>query len=157
MTKANKQLCLATYNIWNSDEGMPFRCECILHEIQKIHPDIGDVITIDFPDSKSRQQYEITDCYDKRLTTDGINPLLHKYVWKCKAKRRIDAGENIPEKNEDNERMEGKKIGKESVISSLNSFISKGGEGYSKEETERILEESKKAVFNKIQVRMHNK
>lgn len=40
MTKANKQLCLATYNIWNSDEGMPFRCECILHEIQKIHPDI---------------------------------------------------------------------------------------------------------------------
>lgn len=56
-----------------------------------------------------------------------------------------------------NERMEGKKIGKGSVISSLNSFISKGGEGYSKEETERILEESKKAVFNKIQVRMHNK
>ena len=50
-----------------------------------------------------------------------------------------------------------KKIGKESVVSSLNSFISKGGEGYSKEETERILEESKKAVFNKIQVRMHNK
>ena len=56
-----------------------------------------------------------------------------------------------------NERMEGKKMGKESVVSSLNSFILKGGEGYSKEETERILEESKKAVFNKIQVRMHNK
>lgn len=56
-----------------------------------------------------------------------------------------------------NERMEGKKVGKESVVSSLNSFISNGGEGYSKEETERILEESKNAVFNKIQVRMHNK
>lgn len=76
--------------------------------LELIHPDVGDVITIDFPDSKSRQQYEITDCYDKRLTTDGINPLLHKYVWKCKAKRRIDAGEDIPEINEDNERMEEK-------------------------------------------------
>lgn len=40
MTKKDKKLCLATYNIWNSNEGMPFRYECIIHEIQKVNPDI---------------------------------------------------------------------------------------------------------------------
>lgn len=38
--KCEKRLCLATYNIWNSDDGMPFRAECIVKEIQKIKPDI---------------------------------------------------------------------------------------------------------------------
>lgn len=33
-------ICLATYNIWNSSEGMPFRSECILSEISKVMPDI---------------------------------------------------------------------------------------------------------------------
>lgn len=33
-------ICLATYNIWNSDEGMPFRGDCILTEIRKVMPDI---------------------------------------------------------------------------------------------------------------------
>lgn len=33
-------ICLATYNIWNSNEGMPFRGECILMEISKVTPDI---------------------------------------------------------------------------------------------------------------------
>lgn len=40
VSKCEKRLCLATYNIWNSDEGMPFRAECIAKEIQKINPDI---------------------------------------------------------------------------------------------------------------------
>ena len=30
-----------------------------------IHPEVGDIITIDFPDENNREQYEITDCYDK--------------------------------------------------------------------------------------------
>lgn len=69
-----------------------------------IHPDVGDIVTIDFPDGQSRQQFEITECFDKNLANDGINPLLHKYVWKCKAKRYVNSGENFPEKNEANER-----------------------------------------------------
>ena len=32
--------CLATYNIWNSLEGMPFREKCIIEEIRKVNPDI---------------------------------------------------------------------------------------------------------------------
>lgn len=70
-----------------------------------IHPDVGDVVTIGFPDQKSRQQYEITECTDKKITNDGINPLLGKYVWLCKAKRRMDNDEGIPEVNEDDERI----------------------------------------------------
>ena len=69
-----------------------------------IHPDVGDIVTIDFPDGQSRQQFEITECLDKNLASDGINPLLHKYVWKCKAKRYVNSGEKFPEKNESNER-----------------------------------------------------
>lgn len=33
-------LCLATYNIWNSKEGMPFREKSIVKELKKINPDI---------------------------------------------------------------------------------------------------------------------
>ena len=76
--------------------------------MEMIHPDVGDIVTIDFPDENNRQQFEITDCYDKNLTNDGINPLLHKYVWKCKARRYINSGEDFPEKNEGNERWEEK-------------------------------------------------
>ena len=72
--------------------------------MDKIHPDVGDIVTIDFPDENNRQQFEITDCYDKNLTNDGINPLLHKYIWKCKARRYINSGEVFPEQNEANER-----------------------------------------------------
>ena len=69
-----------------------------------IHPDVGDIVTIDFPNDQSRQQFEITECFDKNLASDGINPLMHKYVWKCKAKRYVNSGEDFPEKNEANER-----------------------------------------------------
>lgn len=73
--------------------------------MELIHPNVGDVITIDFPDERSREQYEITECLDKNLANDGINPLLHKYVWKCKARRYINSGEDNPEYNEQNERL----------------------------------------------------
>lgn len=80
-----------------------------VHKIGKymdlIHPDVGDIVTVGFPNPDSRQQYEITDCTDKQLTNDGINPLLGIYVWKCKAKRYVDSGDGFPEKNEDNERI----------------------------------------------------
>lgn len=77
--------------------------------MDKIHPEIGDVVCIDFPDEKNREQYEITDCYDKQLTPTGISPLLHKYVWKCKAKRYINSGEDLGEdKNQGNEQVQEK-------------------------------------------------
>lgn len=75
--------------------------------IEMIHPDVGDVIAIDFPDEKHREMYEITECFDKQLTTDGISPLLHKYVWKCKARRRIDSHDMLP-RSEDDERLQEK-------------------------------------------------
>lgn len=70
-----------------------------------IHPEVGDVVTIGFPNGDSRQQYEITECTDKRITNDGINPLLGQYVWVCKAKRRLDNDEGLPEGNQDNDRI----------------------------------------------------
>jgi len=60
---------------------------------EKIHPMVGDIVEIDFPDDKNREKYEITECFDKQMTQDGINPLLHKYVWKCKARRYINSYE----------------------------------------------------------------
>lgn len=58
--------------------------------LDKIHPDVGDLVTIDFPDKENSEIYEITECYDKSLNSDGISPLLHKYIWKCKARRYIN-------------------------------------------------------------------
>jgi len=73
---------------------------------EEIHPEVGDVITIDFPDAKSREQYKITEAVDINLASDGINPLLHRYIWKCKAIRYVpNASNEIPEKNLANERV----------------------------------------------------
>lgn len=72
-----------------------------------IHPMVGDVVEIDFPDEKSREKYEITECFDRQISQDGINPLLHKYIWKCKARRYVNAGEEgAPPASEADERIE---------------------------------------------------
>lgn len=73
--------------------------------VEKIHPEVGDIIEIDFPDETNREQYEITESLDKQMTQDGINPLLHKYIWKCKARRYVNSYEEI-DTNEANERVE---------------------------------------------------
>jgi hypothetical protein len=62
-----------------------------------IRPKVGDIVQIDFPGTTDNEQYEITDAYDKDLSNDGINPLLHKYIWKCAALRRTPSYENIEE------------------------------------------------------------
>jgi hypothetical protein len=36
--------------------------------IEKIHPEVGDIVSIDFPDENNREKYEITECFDKQLT-----------------------------------------------------------------------------------------
>ena len=73
-----------------------------------IHPNVGDVIMIDFPDENNQEKYEITDCYDKQLTQDGISPLLHKYIWKCKARKFVNSDTMI-EPSEDDKRLQEKK------------------------------------------------
>ena len=125
-----------------------------------IHPDVGDIVTIDFPDGQSRQQFEITECFDKNLASDGINPLLHKYVWKCKAKRYVNSGEDFPEKNEANERWKekiefldeadeeiGKKVGKydEYHSDAVYGGYEREEPGYDKERAN--LENVKRAKF----------
>ena len=72
-----------------------------------IHPEVGDIVTIDFPDENNREQYEITQAFDKQLTQDGISPLLHTYIWKCRARRYINQYEKM-EDNEANDRLEEK-------------------------------------------------
>lgn len=67
-----------------------------------LQPMVGDIITIDFPNGENSEQYEITDCTDKDLKNDGINPLLHKYIWKCKARRYVNAQEYFPAENDAN-------------------------------------------------------
>lgn len=74
---------------------------------EKIHPAVGDIVTIDFPDENNRERYEITDCFDKQLTQDGISPLLHKYIWKCKARRYVNSYEDIGN-NEADDRLQEK-------------------------------------------------
>ena len=74
--------------------------------VDLIRPAVGDIIAIDFPDDKNREKYEITDCYDKQLTQDGINPLLHKYIWKCKARRYINSHEDLAPDSEADDRVE---------------------------------------------------
>lgn len=80
-----------------------------VHSLEKyydlLHPDVGDIITIDFPNGKNREQYEITEAVDKHIATDGINAFLHKYIWRCKGRRYINSYEDM-EKNEANERLE---------------------------------------------------
>ena len=75
--------------------------------ITKIHPEVGDLITIDFPE-ENKETYEITDCYDKQLTNDGISPLLGTYIWKCKARRYVNSNDNV-EMNEADKRAEEKR------------------------------------------------
>ena len=98
--------------------------------IDKIHPEVGDIVEIDFPDDKNRERYEITDCYDKSLQQDGISPLLHKYIWKCKAKRYVSSYEDsgLP-LNEADERLDEKIKYDEAVEEEVTRKISLYDEG----------------------------
>ncbi len=76
--------------------------------LEIIHPMIGDLVEIDFPDENNREIYEITECFDKQLTNDGISPLLHKYIWKCKARRYMNSYEPGAPMNEADARLDEK-------------------------------------------------
>ena len=66
-----------------------------LKHITKIHPSVGDVVRIDFPGNEQLEEYELTEVFSRRPTNEGVNPLLGKYVWKCKAMRRVPSYEQI--------------------------------------------------------------
>lgn len=84
-----------------------FDIDMIGKYVSMIRPAIGDLIAIDFPSDQNKELYEITDCFDKQLTQDGISPLLHNYIWKCKAKRYVNAHEEEEAPvNEADERVE---------------------------------------------------
>lgn len=61
---------------------------------QNIHPEVGDVISLDT--SFGPQIYEITDSNNQNMKTDGLNPLVYKYIWKCEATRRIASYDEAP-------------------------------------------------------------
>lgn len=110
------EIKLTFYVTQKHTQGFDIYCEMdgaiLFHDLtmvgkyaNEITPQVGDIVTIDFPDEQSREQYEITSCTDKQLTTDGLNPLLHRYIWKCKAKRFVAAEEGFPETNLANEQV----------------------------------------------------
>lgn len=122
ITENNIEKCILTGNIHGSV--LFYDIYLLTKYITKIHPEVGDIITIDFPNEQNREQYEITDAFDKSLQTDGISPLLHKYIWKCKARRYINSYENV-EINESNEQLEEKLKFDQVVDSEIVEKISK--------------------------------
>lgn len=67
--------------------------------IDKIHPNVGDVIEINYhTNDMDVEQYEITEMISRKPTAqDGISPFLGKCVYKCTAVRRISSHEeSIP-------------------------------------------------------------
>lgn len=70
----------------------------------KIHPNVGDIVRIDFPGGEQLEEYEINEVLSRRPTSnEGVNPLLGKYVWRCKATRRIASYEEIVDNDMQNE------------------------------------------------------
>ena len=73
----------------------------------KIYPMVGDIVEIDFPTTEDREKFQITECFDKQLTPESLSPLLHKFVWKCKAVRYTDSyEEGTPHEAEADKRIE---------------------------------------------------
>lgn len=83
-----------------------FDVDMVQKYVSLVRPAIGDLIAIDFPNDRCKQIYEVTDCFDTQLTQDGISPLLHNYIWKCKAKRYVNAHEENAPTNIADERVE---------------------------------------------------
>lgn len=59
-----------------------------------ITPQVGDFFRMQFFD-ENQEEFEITQITDDNLLSDGINPLLGVYVWKCQAVRRIPSHEDV--------------------------------------------------------------
>lgn len=53
----------------------------------QIAPQVGDFFKIQFKNG-NREEYEVTNVTDRNLNSDGLNPLLSKYIWKMNLTRR---------------------------------------------------------------------
>jgi hypothetical protein len=60
-----------------------------------IAPQVGDFFRIQFHDGINNEEYEITRISDRDLMTDGLNPLLDRYVWKMSVTRRDPSYEDV--------------------------------------------------------------
>jgi len=61
-----------------------------------ISPQVGDFFRLSYPDN-TQEDYEISMLSDRNLQTDGLNPLLSKYIWKCNATRKDPSYEVAPD------------------------------------------------------------
>ena len=71
-----------------------FQNERVLTEV---HPNPGDIVEVDFHTSDGvKEQYEITEVVSRKpLDSDGISPLVGRYVYLCNAVRRISQHEEL--------------------------------------------------------------
>jgi hypothetical protein len=60
---------------------------------KRIIPQVGDVIRIEIADTF--EDLEVTQILDRRPTTDGLNPLLKKYIWQLDCVRREVSHEDM--------------------------------------------------------------
>lgn len=65
--------------------------------LSEVHPNPGDIVEIDFHTSDvAREQYEITEVVSRKpIDSDGISPLVGRYVYLCNAVRRIAQNEEL--------------------------------------------------------------
>jgi len=61
---------------------------------EDISPQVGDFFRIDF-DETNKEEYEISRVHNRNLQTDGLNPLLGSYIWKCDCVRRDPSYEEV--------------------------------------------------------------
>jgi len=62
-----------------------------------IAPQVGDFFRlVEFDSSVGNyEEYEITEVLDKELTNQGLNPHLHRYIWRCTITRRDPSHETV--------------------------------------------------------------
>ena len=59
-----------------------------------VSPQVGDFFRIDF-DGLNNEEYEITRIQSRNLETDGLNPLMGTYIFKCNCVRRDPSHEDV--------------------------------------------------------------
>lgn len=65
-----------------------------------VAPQVGDYFK--FKVKQIQQQYQINQVLDKQMTKDGLNPLLGRYLYRCRAVRRVPSEQvhnNIPQQS----------------------------------------------------------
>lgn len=62
-----------------------------------IAPQVGDFFRLNEFDTtvSNFEEYEITEVLDKELTNQGLNPHLHRYIWRCSVVRRDPSHETV--------------------------------------------------------------